>query len=283
MGPPGSGKSSLAKKIHERYGVVPVAPGALLRQAIADSTEIGVEAKKCMDAGELVPDDLVIRLVHQKLNTPECRLNGWLLDGYPRTAKQAQALCDAGVLPEHYFLLDAPADMLIERCTHRRVDPHTEAIYNLKTNPPPNCEEILERLVQRSDDKPETIPKRIELFHAHIDSVSSYYSEISQKIDAERDSEAVYTELSRVIASATDQLPHIPSKQWIKNLELTINGLLDDLEQRHGVLLMSTLLGGLYLSDGLSISQVSREFSGGLLVILRVLLVIYKSFITSHF
>ena len=119
-GPPASGKGSQALQIVKRYGVVHVAPGVLLRKAVSSGSAIGLQAKKYMDAGELVPDDLVIRLVQQKLNTPECRLNGWLLDGYPRTAKQAQALCDAGVAPEHYFLLDAPADLLVERCTHRR-------------------------------------------------------------------------------------------------------------------------------------------------------------------
>ena len=127
-GPPGTGKSTQAARLVANYGVAHVDPGEMLRQAVATGSELGLKAKAYMDGGKLVPDDLVIQLVQDKLNTPECRLGGWVLDGYPRTVGQAKALTDAGIIAEHCFALSAPEDTLIERCKARDSDATKEGI-----------------------------------------------------------------------------------------------------------------------------------------------------------
>ena len=198
-GPSGSGKGTQASKLSRRFGVVIVAPGELLRKAIYDSTELGLKAKAYMDGGKLVPDDLVIQLVQDKLNTPECRLGGWVLDGYPRTVGQAKALTDAGIIAEHCFALSAPEDTLIERCIHRRVDPVTGETYHLKTNPPPEDDEIRERLVKRHDDEEKTIQTRLAQFSENAQAISRVFSDITHGINAEQEPAKIFKDIVKIL------------------------------------------------------------------------------------
>ncbi|MFN9942306.1 MAG: nucleoside monophosphate kinase, partial [bacterium] len=118
-----------------------------------------------MDLGALVPDDLIISIVKARLSRADCRTKGWLLDGFPRTRVQAEALKAAGISPTHFVLLDVPDSILVERCVGRRSDPVTGKIYHLKYNPPPDDAEVRGRLVHRSDDTEEAMGKRIKMYH----------------------------------------------------------------------------------------------------------------------
>jgi len=129
-----------------------------------------------MDAGKLVPDELIIGVVCDRLNQPDCQSLGWLLDGFPRTSAQAEALQKAGFIPDCFVLLDVPEEILVDRVTGRRTDPVTGKVYHLKYNCPEN-EEVLRRLVQRSDDTAETVVKRYRDFKDNINSIISLYEE----------------------------------------------------------------------------------------------------------
>ena len=129
-----------------------------------------------MDAGQLVPDELIIDVICDRLKQPDCVSKGWLLDGFPRTKAQADALTAAGMVPDCFVLLDVPEDILVERVTGRRTDPVTGKIYHLKFSPPEN-EEVMSRLVQRSDDTAEKIVVRYREFQSHIDSIRSSYED----------------------------------------------------------------------------------------------------------
>ena len=124
-GAPASGKGTQCERIRERYGVVHLSTGDMLRAAVAVGTEVGCEAAAYMDKGALVPDDVIIDVVVERLSQPDCRSRGWLLDGFPRTAAQAAALSAAGIVPDGVLLLDVPDDALVERVVGRRLDPET--------------------------------------------------------------------------------------------------------------------------------------------------------------
>ena len=147
-----------------------------MRAAVNEKSELGMKAKEFMNSGRLVPDDLIINVVVQRLKQPDCQANGWLLDGFPRTQAQAEALSKLGIVPDSFILLDVPEEILVERVTGRRTDPVTGKIYHLKFNPPEN-DEIANRLVQRSDDTEEKIVTRYRDFQNNIDSVKMNYIE----------------------------------------------------------------------------------------------------------
>lgn len=122
-GPPASGKGTQCELIVEKFGVVHISTGDALREQVAAGTELGKQADECMQNGQLVPDDLIIDIVKDRLAQEDCQTKGWLLDGFPRTGAQAQALGDAGIVASHFVLLDVPDEVLVERCTGRRNDP----------------------------------------------------------------------------------------------------------------------------------------------------------------
>ena len=175
-GAPAAGKGTQCEVIKEKFGVVHLSTGDILRAAVKDGTELGKKAKAFMDAGQLVPDELIIGVICDRLQQPDCVSNGWLLDGFPRTKAQADALSAAGMVPDCFVLLDVPEEILVERVTGRRTDPVTGKIYHLKFNPPEN-EEVMSRLVQRSDDTAEKIVIRYREFQSHIDSIRSSYED----------------------------------------------------------------------------------------------------------
>mmetsp|Transcript_14554 Transcript_14554/g.22164 ORF Transcript_14554/g.22164 Transcript_14554/m.22164 type:complete len:279 (+) Transcript_14554:40-876(+) len=199
-GAPASGKGTQCAYIKDNYGVVHLSTGDMLRAAVADATEVGVKAKEFMDAGKLVPDEIIIGVVKDRLAQEDCTKNGWLLDGFPRTQGQAVALADAGVEADCFIFLQVPDEILVERVVGRRTDPETGAIYHMKFSPPED-ETITSRLVQRSDDTEEKVAVRLEQFHANVDAVKGSYESISVDIDGTKPPTEVAESIKVAIAS----------------------------------------------------------------------------------
>jgi adenylate kinase len=175
-GPPAGGKGTQCELLVEAFNVLHLSTGDLLRAAVACGSPLGVQAQHFMDSGQLVPDELIVDVVLERLAQPDCEARGWLLDGFPRTATQAQALLAAGFCPDAVIALDVPDDEVVRRIAGRRVDPETGKTYHLEFNPPPDDDEVLDRLVQRSDDTETTIRQRLATFHKHLGSVLSAFS-----------------------------------------------------------------------------------------------------------
>ncbi|TYI29256.1 hypothetical protein ES332_A05G303700v1 [Gossypium tomentosum] len=180
-GAPASGKGTQCELITQKYGLVHIAAGDLLRAEVAAASENGKLAKEYMEKGELVPDEIVVMMVKERLLQPDSQQRGWLLDGYPRSSSQAAALEDYGIRPDVFILLDVSEDILVERVVGRRLDPLTGKIYHLKYSPPEN-DEIASRLTQRFDDTEEKVKLRLRTHHQNVDAVLSVYKDISVKV-----------------------------------------------------------------------------------------------------
>ncbi|CAM9401443.1 unnamed protein product, partial [Choristocarpus tenellus] len=175
-GAPASGKGTQCELIKERYGVVHLSTGDMLRKAVVDQTPVGLEAKAFMDKGLLVPDAVIIGIVCARLAEKDCQERGWLLDGFPRTRGQADALAEAGIEADSFLLLNVPDPVLISRVVGRRLDPETGAIYHIDFSPPPP--EVAPRVIQRSDDTAEKAMVRLEGYHSNIEAIKGCYSDI---------------------------------------------------------------------------------------------------------
>ena len=165
-----------------QFGLVHISAGDLLRAEIAAGTPAGAQAKKHMDAGQLVPNEVVVEMVKSRLGQRDAEENGWLLDGYPRSAEQAEAIAAAGIEPDLFLLVDVPDDDLVERVTGRRLDPVTGEIYHLKFRAPP-AGEVTARLMQRSDDNEEALRARLATHHSNVAAVVGYYKGVMVKVD----------------------------------------------------------------------------------------------------
>lgn len=189
-GAPASGKGTQCSMITNEFGCVHLSTGDILRAAVKEGTPLGIKAKEFMDSGRLVPDELIIDVICNRLVQEDCLKKGWLLDGFPRTAEQASALQKAGMEPDHFILLDVPEDVLVDRVEGRRTDPVTGKIYHLKYSPP-ESEEVAKRVTQRSDDTAEKIVTRYREFQSHIDAVKSFYEDKTIWVDGTIDKEDV--------------------------------------------------------------------------------------------
>ncbi|RID59852.1 hypothetical protein BRARA_F03049 [Brassica rapa] len=158
-GAPASGKGTQCELITQKYGLVHISAGDLLRAEIASGSENGRLAKEHMEKGQLVPNEIVVMMVKDRLSQTDAEQNGWLLDGYPRSSSQATALQGFGFHPDLFIVLEVPEDILVERVVGRRLDPVTGKIYHLKYSPP-ETEEIAARLTQRFDDTEEKLQQR---------------------------------------------------------------------------------------------------------------------------
>lgn len=196
-GAPASGKGTQCELLVTHYGVVHVSTGDMLRAAVKQGTDLGKQAKSYMDAGELVPDSLVISLLEERLKESDVQEKGWLLDGFPRTAVQACALDDAGILPDAVLVLDVPDDVLIERVVGRRLDPETGKIYHVKFNPPPA--DIEARLTRRSDDTEEKAKTRLQNYYTHAQSILEHYDSKITRVDGNRSKQDVFQSLISII------------------------------------------------------------------------------------
>lgn len=203
-GAPASGKGTQCELITKKYGLVHIAAGDLLRAEIAEGTENGKRAKEYMEKGELVPNEIVVMMVKDRLSQPDSVEKGWLLDGFPRSSSQATALQEYGFKPDLFILLEVPQEILVDRVVGRRLDPVSGKIYHLKYSPP-ESEEIAARLTQRFDDTEEKVKLRLETHNQNVESVLSLYQDITVKIDGSADKDVVFAEidnaLSKVAAS----------------------------------------------------------------------------------
>lgn len=177
LGAPGAGKGTQASFITKKYGIPQISTGDMLRAAVKAGTPLGLAAKKVMDAGALVSDDIIIGLVEERLREPDCA-NGYLFDGFPRTIPQADAMKNAGVRIDYVLGIEVPDEAIIERMIGRRVHPASGRTYHLQFNPPRVAgkdDETGEDLIQRDDDREETVRKRLEVYHAQTRPLVDYY------------------------------------------------------------------------------------------------------------
>ncbi|RPH41047.1 MAG: adenylate kinase, partial [Burkholderiales bacterium] len=178
LGPPGAGKGTQAAFIKERFGIPQISTGDMLRAAVKAGTPLGVAAKKVMDSGGLVSDDLIIGLVKDRLAQPDCA-NGYLFDGFPRTIPQADAMKDAKVALDFVLEIDVPDSDIVERMSGRRVHAASGRSYHLRFNPPKveGVDDLTgEPLILRDDDREETVKKRLEVYQAQTRPLVDYYS-----------------------------------------------------------------------------------------------------------
>jgi adenylate kinase len=179
LGAPGAGKGTQAAFICRRYGIPQISTGDMLRAAVKAGTPLGVEAKKVMDAGGLVSDDLIIGLVKDRLAQPDCA-SGCLFDGFPRTIPQADAMKQAGVKLDVVLEIDVPDEAIIERMSGRRMHPGSSRSYHIKYNPPKveGLDDVTgEPLIQREDDREETVRKRLDVYQRQTRPLVSYYAQ----------------------------------------------------------------------------------------------------------
>ena len=178
LGAPGAGKGTQATFICQKYGIPQISTGDMLRAAVKAGTPLGLEAKAVMASGGLVSDELIINLVKERLAQPDCA-NGCLFDGFPRTLPQADAMKAAGVKLDYVLEIDVPFDAIIERMSGRRSHPASGRTYHVKFNPPKveGLDDVTgEPLIQRDDDKEETVRKRLEVYSAQTRPLVDYYS-----------------------------------------------------------------------------------------------------------
>ncbi len=209
FGPPGAGKGTQAARLQEDFRLPYVATGDILRAAVKDGTQLGLKAKGFMDAGELVPDDLLIDLVVDRIGADDAR-DGFILDGFPRTRAQADALGEAfdtlGRRITAVLLFDVPDDVLIRRISGRRVSVKTGRVYHVESDPPKHegrCDVDGSRLVQRDDDKPEVVKRRLGVYHEQTEPLVAYYDErgLLRRIDGTRSPTEVHDHVRAVLAT----------------------------------------------------------------------------------
>lgn len=184
FGPPSAGKGTQAQKLSKQYGIPQVATGDLLRKAVADRTPLGLKIKSYVDQGKLGPDDIIVRLIKERVSKPDCR-KGFLLDGFPRTMGQAEEL---EKMTDIDLVLSIIVDfeVLVERAVGRRTCPKCSAVYHIKFNPPMNegtCEKCGSKLIQRDDDKEETVRNRLRVYQEQTAPLIEYYRKKGKLVD----------------------------------------------------------------------------------------------------
>ena len=185
LGPPGAGKGTQATSIKQHFGIPQISTGDMLRAAVKAGTPLGLATKKVMDAGGLVSDDIIIGLVRDRLKEPDCA-GGYLFDGFPRTIPQANAMKDAGVALDFVLEIDVPDSEIVTRMSGRRVHLASGRSYHVQFNPPKTLglDDVTgEPLIQRDDDREETVMKRLEVYHQQTKALVGYYSDWAQSGD----------------------------------------------------------------------------------------------------
>lgn len=207
LGAPGAGKGTQAKMLSERYGIPHISTGDIFRMNIKNNTELGQKAKGYMDAGQLVPDELVVDLVVDRIKAKDC-MKGFILDGFPRTIPQAEALDYAlnnqNEKIDYAINVDVPDENIIKRMSGRRACVGCGATYHLVYNPTKIegvCDVCGEKLILRDDDKPETVQKRLDVYHEQTQPLIDYYNkkEVILTVDGTQDIDVVYDEITKVL------------------------------------------------------------------------------------
>ncbi|AFT69835.1 Adenylate kinase 1 [Alloalcanivorax dieselolei B5] len=182
LGAPGAGKGTQAQFIKDAFSIPQISTGDMLRAAVKAGTPLGLEAKKVMDAGGLVSDDIIVGLVKERIAEDDCA-NGFLFDGFPRTIPQAQALVDAGIDIDYVVEIDVDDQEIIDRLSGRRVHPGSGRVYHVTHNPPKEAgkDDVTgEELVQRDDDKEDTVRKRLEVYQAQTRPLVDFYQDLAK-------------------------------------------------------------------------------------------------------
>ncbi|RMG59086.1 MAG: adenylate kinase [Deltaproteobacteria bacterium] len=207
LGPPGAGKGTQAKKIVEKFGIPQISTGDMLREAVKEGTELGKKAKEFMDAGALVPDEVVIGIVRERLAKPDCE-KGFILDGFPRTIPQAEALDEVvrelGKAINYVIALEVDDSELIERLSGRRTCRSCGAMYHVKFNPPAKegvCDKCGGELFQRDDDREETIKNRLKTYKEQTAPLIDYYRERGNfyAIEASGDIDEIFSRIEAIL------------------------------------------------------------------------------------
>ena len=181
LGPPGAGKGTQAESICQRYNIPHISTGNMLREAIDAGTKLGLEAKSLMDAGILVSDEVILGLVEERISSPDCSM-GFLFDGFPRTIPQAEALVQRGIAIDAVVEIDVPDDDIINRMSGRRMHPASGRNYHIIFNPPKvegKDDTTGEDLIQREDDKPDTVRDRLKVYQDQTSPLIEFYSSLS--------------------------------------------------------------------------------------------------------
>ena len=209
LGPPGAGKGTQADRLRDDFDLPYLATGDILRQAVKDETGLGREAKGYMDRGELVPDELIVRVIVDRLDTDEAG-DGFILDGFPRTVPQAEALQAAlerlGRSLNAALLVDASDEEVMKRISGRRICVKSGHVYHVDSDPPKNegiCDQDGSRLVQRDDDLPETVQKRLSVYHEQTKPVIGFYEDagLLRRFDGNRSPEEVHDHIRATLAT----------------------------------------------------------------------------------
>ncbi|MGL4454609.1 MAG: adenylate kinase [Plesiomonas sp.] len=208
LGAPGAGKGTQAQFIMEKYGIPQISTGDMLRAAVKAGTELGLQAKAIMDAGQLVTDELIISLVKERVAQEDCR-NGFLLDGFPRTIPQADAMKDAGIAVDFVLEFDVPDQVIVDRMSGRRVHPASGRVYHVVYNPPKveGKDDVSgEDLIIRVDDEAETVRKRLAIYHDQTEPLVAYYNKEADagqtryfKLDGTRNVDTISQELATIL------------------------------------------------------------------------------------
>jgi adenylate kinase len=182
MGAPGAGKGTQAEFICAEHKIPAISTGNIIRKAIADQTPVGIMAKSIVDEGKLLPDDVVIRILRERIAEDDCR-NGFLLDGFPRTLAQAVALNEMGVDIDILLSIDATDEEIESRLTGRRVCPQCGATYHIETIRPAKegiCDKCGSELIRRKDDSPETVRERLKIYHEQTEPIKDFYKKLGK-------------------------------------------------------------------------------------------------------
>ena len=207
LGAPGAGKGTQAKMISEKYGIPQIATGDMLREAVAKGTELGKKAKEYMDRGELVPDEIVIGIVKERLQQPDCE-KGFILDGFPRTLAQAEALDEMlkelGKEIDAVINISVPEEEVVKRIAYRRTCRNCGAVYHLIYNPPKEdgkCDKCGGELYQRDDDKEETVRERFKVYRERTEPLIDYYKKkgLLYDVDGTKDINGVFEEITKIL------------------------------------------------------------------------------------
>lgn len=191
MGPPGAGKGTQGEILAKKLGIDTISTGVMLRTAIKEQTEIGKQVEKLINDGKLVPDDIMVKLVKERLQKPDCA-KGFILDGFPRTTAQAEALTDSGVKIDKVLSLEVADDVIVERLSSRRECSKCGAPYNVISNKPKKdgvCDKCGGGLIQRADDNPDTIKNRLNVYHTQTEPIKAYYEKLGLLVTVQGEKE----------------------------------------------------------------------------------------------